>query len=155
MTHSDGAAHALAVGRATRLTQVLHDLGRDVAAGRILLPLEDLARFKYSEREMLRRVVNDDFREVVRFEVARARQLFRDGAAGACWLAGDGSRVAAATFVSLQLARVDAIENNIDYLFRTDADDFTRPSVAAYFRRARDAWRLAKRQADDPLPKLV
>ena len=154
-THSDAGEFAASVGRAARLTCILRDLKRDLSRGRLLLPLEDLARFRYSEREMFAATVNGNFRSLVNHEVARARGLFRDGVAGTCWLAGDGSRMAAAAFVALQLAALDDIERNADRLLRDDAANPPRPpSLAVQLRSLPLAWRLAKRQAAEPLPNL-
>jgi len=47
--------------------------------GRIYLPLEEMARFGYSEEELERGVVNERFRALMRFEVDRAEALFRQG----------------------------------------------------------------------------
>ena len=135
---------------ATLLTSILATLNTDLSADRIYLPLEDLARFRYSERELLAREVNDRFRALMRFEVARARELFREGSSGLCWLAGDGSRMAAATFVAMQSATLDAIERAKFDLFAVDL----RISPARQLRQLPAAWRLARRRADEPMPRV-
>ena len=153
-SHSDAGEFAATIGRAVRLTSILRDLKRDLARGRLLFPLEDLARFHYSEREMLALAVNDNFRSLLRHEVARARELFRAGVAGTCWLDGDGSRMAAGAFVSLQLAKLDEIERQPEMVM-TDANErMKRPSLASQLRTLPRAWRIAKRQAADALPDL-
>jgi len=153
-SHSDAANFAAAIGRAMRLTIILRDLNRDLARDRLLLPLEDLARFRYSEREMLANTINDSFRSLIRHEVGRARGLFREGVAGTCWLDGDGSRMAAAALVSLQLAQLDEVERAPESILRNDNIGRKRPSLAAQLRQLPRAWRIAKRQAADPLPNL-
>lgn len=154
-THSDAGDFAGAIGSGVRLTQIIASLKRDLARGRLLLPLEDLARFRYSDRQMLARTVNDNFRSLIGHEIARARERFAQGLAGTCWLAGDGSRMAAAAFVSLQLAALDEIERNIERLLeRDDVGGPTRPSLARQLRSLPLAWRIAKRRAVDPLPNL-
>jgi phytoene synthase len=151
--HSDAGNFSAAIGRAVALTSVLRDLKLDVSHDRILLPLEDLARFRYSEREMLAGTVNDNFRALIRHEVGRARELFREGVAGTCWLDGDGSRMAAAALVSLQLAVLDAIEREPDVVFRDDGA-LKRPSLASQLRQLPRAWRIAKRQATNATSDL-
>ena len=47
--------------------------------GRIYIPLEDLERFGYSEEDLARGLVNESFRELMAFEVERARELFHSG----------------------------------------------------------------------------
>jgi squalene synthase HpnC len=66
---------------ALQLANFWQDVARDLEKGRIYLPLEDLERFGYSEPELLSRRENDAFRELIRFEVERTRELFRQGEA--------------------------------------------------------------------------
>jgi phytoene synthase len=72
--------YAVNLGLALQLTNILRDLKEDAARGRVYLPQEDLARFGYSERELQHEVVNDNFRELMRFECARARDYYRRAA---------------------------------------------------------------------------
>ena len=154
-THSDAGSFSSAIGRAVGLTSVLHNLRFDLSRGRLLLPLEDLARFRYSEREMLAGTVDDNFRALIRHETSRARELLAEGAAGACWLAGDGSRMAAAALVSLQLAQLDTIEREPEAILRRhDLAATKRPSLASQLRQLPRAWRIARRQPADALPDL-
>jgi phytoene synthase len=129
------------LGVASRLTNILTNLGRDVARDYIYLPLEDLARFQYSERELRGGIMNDRCRELVRFEVVRAREWFDAGSAGLCWLARDGSRMAAATFVAMQTATLDAIERARFDIFTADL----RLPLARQLRQLPVAWELARR----------
>src|SRR5260370_17337749 len=41
--------YAIQLGLALQMTNIIRDLGKDLRAGRIYLPQEDLARFNYSE----------------------------------------------------------------------------------------------------------
>ena len=64
---------------ALQLANFWQDVSRDFALGRVYIPLEDMGRFGYSEDDLARGVVNDAFRDLMAFEVARARDLFRRG----------------------------------------------------------------------------
>ncbi len=64
---------------ALQLANFWQDVSRDYAMGRIYIPMEDLARFGCSEEQLARGVSTDGFRELMRFEVGRARELFRRG----------------------------------------------------------------------------
>jgi phytoene synthase len=150
VTNSDAVEHAVTLGVAMAFTRILTSLKDDSAAGRIYLPLEDLANFRYSERDLAAGVVNDNFQRLMRFQVDRARRLYREAAEGLCWVAGDGSRMAAATVVALSTGVLDAIE-------RQGYDVFTRPprlAAAQKFRRLALAWRLARRRPESPLHAL-
>ncbi len=64
---------------ALQLANFWQDVVRDYAIGRIYIPLEDMDRFGYTEEELAGGVVNDAFRQLMAFEVERARNLFREG----------------------------------------------------------------------------
>ncbi len=64
---------------ALQLTNFWQDVARDLAMGRIYIPLEDIERFGYSVEELGGGVVNDPFRRLMAFEVDRARGLFKKG----------------------------------------------------------------------------
>ncbi len=77
-TYADPAArtHAVALGRAMQLSNILRDVKEDAARGRVYLPAEDLARFRVSEEDILAGRMSDSMRELLRFEAERARALF-------------------------------------------------------------------------------
>lgn len=62
---------------ALQLTNIIRDVGCDIDKDRIYLPLEELERFNYSEGELLSRTVNDNFRELMRFQIDRAISYFK------------------------------------------------------------------------------
>jgi len=64
---------------ALQLTNFWQDVRRDLEMGRVYIPLEDMERFRYSVQDLERRVVDDRFRALMRFEVERARDLFLRG----------------------------------------------------------------------------
>jgi phytoene synthase len=76
-----GNAEAEARGRelatALQLTNIVRDVGEDVARGRVYLPLEDLERFGAKEPDLLARRETTAFAEVVRYEARRALSYFR------------------------------------------------------------------------------
>lgn len=55
------------------------DIGIDLMKDRVYLPEEDLERFGYGYEDLQQRRVNDAFRSLMRFEVARTRSLFFEG----------------------------------------------------------------------------
>ena len=77
--HPNAKHHAIDLGLAMQLTNVLRDVREDLGRGRIYIPQDEMARFGYSEREMERGEVNDAFRELMRLQVARARGYFESG----------------------------------------------------------------------------
>jgi phytoene synthase len=150
LTHSGAFAQAITMGNAMQLTTILRDIKYDWDRGRVYLPQEDLRRFRYSEQNLARSIVNEDLRQLMRFQIDRARKLYRAGAQGLCWLAGDGSRLTASALAVIYCGILDAIERRHYDVF-TKRAHLTMPQK---FRRLPVAWRLARREANDPLPDV-
>jgi phytoene synthase len=70
--------HAVSAGIAFQLTNILRDLGEDAARGRVYLPQQDLDRFGYAPQRLTRGERDESFRELMRFEIARARQFYEE-----------------------------------------------------------------------------
>jgi phytoene synthase len=68
--------HAEALGVAMQLSNFLRDIGEDWRRGRVYLPLEDLARFGYTEQDLASGIVDERFLQLMRFEIERARRLY-------------------------------------------------------------------------------
>jgi 15-cis-phytoene synthase len=68
--------HAEALGVAMQLSNFLRDVREDWHRGRVYLPLEDLARFGYTEEDLRAGVVDERFVELMRFEIGRTRRLY-------------------------------------------------------------------------------
>ncbi len=64
---------------ALQLANFWQDVSVDWKKGRVYLPLEDLRRFGVSESQIADGVFNGQFRDLMRFEVERARQWFERG----------------------------------------------------------------------------
>lgn len=78
----DGLArdYAINLGIALQLTNIVRDVGVDLAQGRVYLPQEDLRRFACAEGALRRGAVTDEVRALLAFEIARARQYFHRAA---------------------------------------------------------------------------
>jgi len=64
---------------ALQLANFWQDVAVDYGKGRIYLPLDSLAKFGVSESDIAERRVTPQFLEMMKFEVARARDWFRMG----------------------------------------------------------------------------
>jgi phytoene synthase len=67
---------AINAGIAFQLTNILRDLREDAARGRVYLPAEDLRRFAYPVDKLSRGERDTAFRELMAFQVARARGFY-------------------------------------------------------------------------------
>jgi phytoene synthase len=73
--------YAVELGLALQMTNIIRDVGKDLQAGRIYLPQEDLTRFNYSKTELQNRQYNERFIRLMGFEATRAREFFSRAAA--------------------------------------------------------------------------
>jgi len=69
-------AYAVHLGHALQLTNILRDIGEDARQGRIYLPLEELARFRVREEEILSLQSGEGFAALVRHTASLARIRF-------------------------------------------------------------------------------
>ena len=78
-SHPRAKEYAIDLGLAMQLTNILRDIKEDLERDRIYLPLDDLRDFGYSVGELKAEEFNQNFRELMEFEVQRARQYFGSG----------------------------------------------------------------------------
>jgi 15-cis-phytoene synthase len=111
---TDPRAHrqAVAMGNAMQVTNILRDVAEDLSRGRVYLPQGDLARFGVTEADLAAGRTSDGFVDLMRFEIARARSLYAEGAVGLSALPGDGSRQTAAVMATVYGGILGAIERN-------------------------------------------
>jgi squalene synthase HpnC len=97
-----------AVCTGLQLAEHWQDVAEDLAGGRLYVPLEDLRRFGCAERDLATPPATPQVRELMAFEVSRARELLDRGAPLARMLHGR-ARWAVAGFVGGGRAALDAI----------------------------------------------
>ncbi|WP_052573449.1 squalene/phytoene synthase family protein [Haloferula sp. BvORR071] len=74
--------YAVELGHALQLTNILRDVGEDLANGvRIYLPLADLGRFQYSERDLIGRVYDGRFVAMMNYQAERAASFYAEAVA--------------------------------------------------------------------------
>jgi squalene synthase HpnC len=96
---------------ALQLVEHWQDVAEDLGDGRIYLPQDDMARFGVTERDLAAATANAKVKDLLRFEVARARQLLDDGAPLVGTLRG-AARVAVAGYVAGGRAALSAVERH-------------------------------------------
>ncbi len=104
---------AIALGIANQLTNILRDVGEDRERGRIYLPQDEIKKFGYSEEDLLRGNINTQWKELMAFQLNRARDWFQASEDGIKWLSADARWP---VWTSLRLYRriLDSIEK-LDY----------------------------------------
>lgn len=133
----DGALpYAVDLGIAMQLTNILRDIGEDLQRGRIYLPRAEMARFGYLEDELRGQVRNAAFREMMSFQVRRARQYYEAAAPGIALLSSDGR-------FAVQVAS-DVYRGILHEIEASDYDVFAH---RAYVPAARKYWITARSMA--------
>jgi 15-cis-phytoene synthase len=102
------ARPARALGEAFQLTNFWRDVSEDLDRGRVYIPQEDLRRFG---ADPLRRRVDSTWVELMRFEVARTRQLYEEADFGVDLLPPSSARCIRAAR-ALYAGILDQIEAN-------------------------------------------
>jgi phytoene synthase len=105
--------YAVKLGIALQLTNILRDVGEDWRAGRLYLPLDELAEFGLSEEDIADGRIDKKWRAFMRFQIDRARHLYDEAQPGIKMLDSDG-RFAIAAAAGLYRAILEQIEAN-DY----------------------------------------
>lgn len=81
--------YAEALGIAMQLTNILRDVKEDAAMDRIYLPQEDLRKFNVSERQISAGEMNENFVELMNFQIKRARNYYQKAEQGIALLEKD------------------------------------------------------------------
>ena len=105
--------YAIKLGVALQTTNILRDVGEDWRAGRLYLPLDELEGFGLAEEDIATGRVGNRWRALMRFQIERNRQLYREARPGIAMLDADG-RLAIAAAADLYGTILDDIEAN-DY----------------------------------------
>lgn len=141
--YQDEAAlqHAIDLGIAMQLINILRDIGEDARRNRIYLPLDEMARFDYTEKDLLEGIINDAFRELLRFQMARADAYYQRSQPGIPLLSAD-CRLAVRLSGSLYRLILDRIHLNNYNVFTKRASVPLKTKLATASRY----WFMAQRE---------
>lgn len=152
VSSSQGLAAAQSLGIGMQLTNILRDVGGDLACGRIYLPREDLERFGSSRAHLVRLYrdqhgPDDRFRALMRYQVARAHRYYLHGMSG-IWLLPPECRLPILVASRLYRRILAAIEHKNYDVLRSRA----ATSLPEKLREAAIAFALAQlwRRGEDP-----
>jgi 15-cis-phytoene synthase len=116
--NNDALPYAIKLGVALQMTNILRDVGEDFKKGFLYLPQSELIEFGLTEENISDATVNDDWREFMRFQIARSRQLYSDAQPGVRLLEREG-RLAI-------LAASDFYQGILEDIEKNDYDVFNR-----------------------------
>jgi phytoene synthase len=119
-------AHAIDLGYALQLTNILRDVGEDLGRGRIYLPHEEMQQFGYTAEDLRQGIRDERFRLLMEFQIARAERYYESAKPGIRLLHSDGRfavRVAADVYRGILKEIVD---NDFDVFHRRAVVPATR-----------------------------
>lgn len=98
----EAVPYAIKLGVALQMTNILRDVGEDYRNGRLYLPCEELAFYGVGEAEIAESCVTDNWRQFMKFQIERTRQLYAESWQGVKMLQHEGQLAigAASTFYS-------------------------------------------------------
>ncbi|MCX6068995.1 MAG: squalene/phytoene synthase family protein [Chloroflexi bacterium] len=108
---AEAVPYAIKLGVALQMTNILRDVGEDFRNGRIYLPQEELSAYGITEADLMNGVVTPQWREFMKFQISRTRQLYKEGFVGIHLLERDGQMSIGAASKFYQ-GILDAIEAN-------------------------------------------
>ena len=129
--------YAIKLGVALQMTNILRDIGEDYRNGRLYLPREELLFYGIREQDIAEGRLTDRWRQFMKFQIERTRQLYAESWEGIKLLNRDGQLAIGAASVFYQ-GILDEIEKN-------DYDVFTRrASLSAWgkLRRLPGLWMM-------------
>ena len=110
---NEAAPYAIKLGVALQMTNILRDVGEDFRNGRTYLPQDELNDFGISKADLANGRVDAKWREFMKFQVFRTRQLYIEAEKGIKHLERDGQMAIGAASDFYQ-GILEAIEAN-DY----------------------------------------
>ena len=110
--------YAIKLGVALQMTNILRDVGEDYRNGRLYLPREELAFYGIQEADIAAGRVTDSWRQFMKFQIDRTRQLYTESWAGVAMLEREGQLAIGAASVFYQ--------GILDEIEKSDYDVFTR-----------------------------
>jgi 15-cis-phytoene synthase len=131
---------AIQMGNAMQLTNILRDVREDLDRGRVYLPQDEMRRFGCSDETLERREMSGGFEALMRFQIDRARSLYREAARALCALDDDGSRQTACAMAVIYAGILGAIERRRLDVFNHRASIGTARKLLR-LRLARRLWR--------------
>jgi 15-cis-phytoene synthase len=116
--NNDALPYAIKLGVALQMTNILRDVGEDYRKGFIYLPQEELIEFGLTEEQIAGADRSENWREFMRFQISRTRQLYADAGPGIRLLEKEGQLAI--------LAASDLYQGILEEIEKNDYDVFNR-----------------------------
>jgi phytoene synthase len=116
--NNDAVPYAIKLGVALQMTNILRDVGEDYRSGRLYLPRDEMAFFGIRESDIAEGRITDNWRQFMKFQTERTRQLYQESWAGVKMLEREGQLAVGAASVFYQ--------GILDEIEKKDYNVFTR-----------------------------
>lgn len=73
---TEATEHAVDLGIAMQLTNILRDIGEDLNKGRIYLPTDELDQFGITETDLKNHTIDQKFIDLMKFQIERTRRYY-------------------------------------------------------------------------------
>lgn len=126
--HGAAKDYAIKLGVAMQLTNILRDINEDFLRGRIYIPQDELLGFNVSEEQLAKRQNDDNFKNLLRFQIERCRKLYNESLAGIKLIDNFPSRL-------VVLAIQGIYSGILDSIIKNNYDVFTKRSFVSKLRK--------------------
>jgi phytoene synthase len=123
-----GEKFAEKLGVALQLTNILRDIREDWSRGRVYLPQDEMASMNVSESSLAKWHSDNNFKELIKFQISRARKYYRGSDGGISMFHDKKSRIAVQLLSSAYEALLDDIEKH-------GCNVFSRRAYVPFFRK--------------------
>lgn len=134
---AEAARWAPPLGNALMLAQFVPEIGNDARHGRIYVPIDELQRYNVTAADLINRRYSDEFTELMKFQMARAREAVNAALAAIPASERRHQRTLRA-LAALELALLDEVE-------REGFQVLHQQIVLTPIRKLWIAWRAARR----------
>ena len=97
--HKDAIQHAIQLGVALQLINILRDITEDYHLGRVYLPQEEMRAFKVSETHIREGILDENWQSFMRFQINRVDALYKESWKGISMLNPSGRLAVSAALV--------------------------------------------------------
>ncbi len=115
------AAYAVKLGVAMQLTNILRDIQEDLGRNRIYLPQDELKSFEITEQQLFSGGNNENFKDLMRFQIKRAQQFYDECLPGIKLINNSRARLVVLAMAENYRRILKAIEKNNFDVFRKRA----------------------------------
>ncbi|MBN1870437.1 MAG: squalene/phytoene synthase family protein [Candidatus Omnitrophica bacterium] len=108
--HKEAEHHAVDLGIAMQLTNILRDIKEDYSLNRIYLPRDEMISNHLNDQTIAEEQWNEDFRNFMKFQIARARKYYENSAKGIPMISSARSRLVVLMMKDIYSGILTAIE---------------------------------------------